>query len=69
MQNYGMYTGEGNKAIHTVVEYAKLMGFDWAKTQNSLFMLCQTGKHPEALDTEVREAVYKACSFDTPFYD
>jgi hypothetical protein len=70
MKDYGMYTEFGNDAIAVIVTRARVLKFDWPTTVKELEDLAR--RHPkdfgEAMDTEVRGAVYDALGFDTPFY-
>lgn len=68
MTDYGMYTVKGDKAIGVIVEYAKLFNYGWSQVENLLSTLSENPDYAEALDTEVRSAVYNALRVKTPFY-
>lgn len=57
---YAMFTDEGNKRVHQIVEFAmgKLMTFD--QTVGLLEQLSRKAGFEEATDTAVRECVYVA---------
>ena len=57
---YGMFTEDGNKLVHQIVEFAtgKLMTFEQA--DGLLTQLSRKAGFEEATDTEVRESVYLA---------
>ena len=58
--DYGMYTQEGNLAIHGVVLIAKQHNLPWAKVYPMLCELSEVKDFAEATDTVVRECVYDA---------
>jgi hypothetical protein len=60
--NYGMYTSEGNVAVAGIVYYAQQNNFPWNVVYQNLVDLANYDeeKYGEALDTDVREAVYIA---------
>lgn len=68
--DYGMYTEFGNDAIDVIVTRARLLKFDWPTTVQELIDLADRFPNDfgEATDTVVREAVYDALKFNTPFY-
>lgn len=70
MNNFAMFTPEGNAAVGMIVEMAKKKGWDWPRTQSELYVLANADAqlYGEATDTAVREMVYDACGFTTTFY-
>jgi hypothetical protein len=70
MKDYAMYSPRGNELVDGVVTAARKEGWDWAKTYRHLQLLARA--HPraaaEATDTAVREEVYAALGYDSPFY-
>ncbi len=58
--SYGMYTSEGNLAVHGIAVTAKTLKLDWDQVEQSLRALADSDydKFGEAMDTAVREAVY-----------
>jgi hypothetical protein len=65
---FAMYTPEGDVAVQAVVNVAKAGRLTWPETYALLVRLSQEEKYAEATDTAVRECVYDALGFDTPFY-
>jgi hypothetical protein len=70
MAYYAMYTDFGNDAVEAIVRTAKVLKLDWPKTLAELRSLADRFPEDfgEATDTSVRECVYDALGFDTPFY-
>ncbi len=67
---YAMYTQFGNDAVHAIVRSAKVLNLDWPQVLQELRDLADRFPEDfgEATDTAVRECVYDALGFDTPFY-
>ena len=65
MQNYEMFTSQGNELVHRIVEAGvALRKFDsfervWDWAQHELIKLGHAEGFEEATDTAVREAVYE----------
>ena len=59
--SYGMYTSEGNLAVHGIAIAAKTLKLTWDQTESALRALADSDydKFGEATDTAVREAVYQ----------
>jgi hypothetical protein len=68
VRDYGMFTELGNAAVHGVVVLARESRLTWPQTYRALHQLSEQKEFGEAMDTEVRECVYSALNFDTPFY-
>jgi hypothetical protein len=68
VKDYGMFTELGNSAVHAVVIAAGEDRLTWPQTYRVLYQLSKQKEFGEATDTEVRECVYSALNFDTPFY-
>ena len=68
--SYAMYTGFGNDAVDAIVRSAKVLKMDWPQTLAELRSLAERFPEDfgEATDTAVRECVYDALGFETPFY-
>jgi uncharacterized protein YfbU (UPF0304 family) len=62
VQNFGMFSEEGNKQIADIIEFHKNNKSSWAVAQQNLRDLadCDYELFGEAMDTVVREAVYEA---------
>ena len=63
---YGMYSDEGNMAVHGIVVAAKSQNLSWKQTFNALRDLADSNPDSfgEAMDTMVRECVYDAIGAD-----
>lgn len=68
VRDYGMFSELGNAAVHAVVETARANNLNWPQTYRALGVLAEQEQFGEAMDTEVRECVYSALGFQTPFY-
>ena len=68
VKDYGMFTELGNTAVHAVVVTARENRLNWPQTYRALIQLSKQKEFGEATDTEVREMVYSAMNFKTPFY-
>jgi hypothetical protein len=68
--SYGMFSSEGNLAVHGIVVAAITMNLTWPDTYKCLNVLAKNdySKFGEAMDTDVRESVYNACGFTSDFY-
>ena len=69
-RNYEMFTEFGNDAVDAIVTSARVLKLDWPNVVQELIALAE--RHPkdfgEAVDTDVRRAVYDELKFNTPFY-
>jgi hypothetical protein len=68
VKDYGMFSELGNAAVHGVVVAARENKLTWPETYRVLSQLSEQKEFGEATDTEVREMVYSALNFKTPFY-
>ena len=68
VKDYGMFSELGNAAVHAIVVAARANNLTWPQTYRALSQLSEQKEFGEAMDTEVRECVYSALNFDTPFY-
>lgn len=66
VKDYGMFSPEGNEAVHDIVVQAVENDWRWAKTFAELQQLANSNRdmYGEALDTVVREYVYDAIGAD-----
>ena len=69
MSYYGMFTENGNYQVQSLVKVAKALELTWPETYQLLSKLADKEGYGEATDTAVRESVYDACGFTTPFYN
>jgi hypothetical protein len=65
---YGMFSDAGNEAIDSLIAGAQKLDLDWPAVYFALTVLARNPKFGEATDTVVRERVYDALQFETPFY-
>ena len=68
IKDYAMFTELGNAAGHAVVVSARENKLTWPETYRALCALGEQAEFGEATDTAVRECVYSALGFRTPFY-
>ena len=63
---YGMFSDEGNMAVHGLVTVAKNQKLSWKQTYQALRELADSNPDMfgEAMDTVVRECVYDAIGAD-----
>jgi len=63
---YGMFSDEGNMAVHGIVTTAKSQNLSWNQTFKVLRELADSNSDMfgEAMDTVVRECVYDAIGAD-----
>lgn len=54
---YGMFTDEGNVAVHNIVTTAHLLDISWIEVLRMLEKLSKVKGFEEATDTAVREEV------------
>jgi hypothetical protein len=60
MRDYAMFSEAGNDAVDAIVRTARILKLDWPQVYNELSSLAE--RFP------VRECVYDACGFNSPFY-
>jgi uncharacterized protein YfaA (DUF2138 family) len=68
MSDYAMFTDAGNAAVKDIVALVKRQGLNWGIAYSMLSALSEDERFSEATDTAVRECVYDACGFNSPFY-
>ena len=70
MQEFGMFSERGNAAVAGIVAYHRQYRSDWPTVLKNLQDLAayDSEAYGEATDTVVREYVYDALGFETPFY-
>ena len=68
VMDYGMFTEAGNMVVHGIVEGARLKKSTWPEVHQMLCTISEIKVYGEATDTVVREAVYDALRFKSPFY-
>ena len=70
-QYYGMFSDEGNAAVHQIVERGLLENRAWLEVYQDLVRLAESDRDRfgEALDTVVRDMAYEALGrFNENFY-
>ena len=60
IKDYGMFTPEGNSAVHGIVLLSRVHEQNWLCTWQALVNLAKEPGFEEAMDTAVREAVIDA---------
>jgi hypothetical protein len=68
VRDFAMYTVDGNHEVGVIAECAIQSGKDWAWALSELESLSKQEEYSEAMDTEVRAALYSFVGFKTPFY-
>ena len=65
-KDYGMYSAEGNEAVHSIVVQALQNDWHWSQTFDELRKLADSNpdSYGETMDTVVREYVYDAIGAD-----
>lgn len=67
--SYAMFSQDGDAAVHAIVEKARESQSTWPEVYRALLTLAEDyPEFGEVMDTAVRECVYDALGFDTPFY-
>ena len=68
--NYGMFSDAGNQKVALIVEVAKTNNLGWQEIMPLLRNLADSDydRFGEAMDTQVREAVYTALNLTEDFY-
>lgn len=64
MSQYGMFTEAGNTVVDGILKGARAKGLSWSDVNDMLYTVSNIQGFEEAMDTEVREAVYLALDFD-----
>ena len=60
IQDYGMFTPEGNAVVHGIVLLSRVHEQSWLCTHQALVNLAKESGFEEAMDTAVRQAVKEA---------
>ena len=67
IRDYGMFTPEGNAAVHGIVLLSRVHEESWLCTWQALVNRAREPGFEEATDKEVRETDYANCKFTTDF--
>jgi hypothetical protein len=70
VQDFAMYTDQGDVVAGKIVELAKAAGLNWSKTYQVMRLIAEQNpeQYGELMDTAVREVIYDRCKFTTDFY-
>ena len=67
VEDFGMFTDAGNGAVQAIVEGAISNDLSWNDVVDCLQALSEREGFEEAMDTEVRECVYRALGFSDDY--
>ena len=70
MNDYAMYTDQGDVVAERIVDLAQAAGLNWAQTMQVMDLIARLKyeQYGELMDTAVREVIYNRCKFTTDFY-
>ena len=70
MNDYAMFTDQGNVVADQIVALRFAAGLNWAETLKIMEFVAKikSEEYGEILDTAVREEIYDRCEFTTDFY-
>ena len=70
MNDYAMYTDQGDVVAGKIVELAQAAGLNWTQTLSVMRFVAdqKQDEYGELMDTAVREVIYDRCKFATDFY-
>jgi enamine deaminase RidA (YjgF/YER057c/UK114 family) len=70
VNDFGMFTDQGEVVAQKVVELARAAGLDWTQTMSIMRFIGdqKRDQYGEINDTAVREMIYSRCGFTTSFY-
>ena len=70
MNDFAMFTDQGNVVAGKIVELAQAAGLDWTQTLSIMRFVAdqKQEQYGELMDTAVREVLYDRCKFTTDFY-
>ena len=70
VNDFGMFTDQGEVVAEKVVELAQAAGLDWTQTMSIMRFIGDQKReqYGEINDTAVREVIYDRCEFTTSFY-
>jgi hypothetical protein len=70
VNDFGMFTDQGEVVAQKVVELARAVGLDWTQTMSIMRFIGDQKReqYGEINDTAVREVIYDRCEFTTSFY-
>ena len=70
VNDFAMFTDQGEVVAQKVVELAQAAGLDWKQTMSIMRFIGdqKRDQYGEINDTAVREMIYSRCGFTTNFY-
>ncbi len=70
VNDFAMFTDQGEVIAQKVVELAQAAGLDWKQTMSIMRFIGdqKRDQYGEINDTAVREMIYSRCGFTTDFY-
>jgi len=70
VNDFAMFTDQGEVVAQKVVELAQAAGLDWKQTMSIMRFIGdqKRDQYGEINDTAVREMIYSRCKFTTSFY-
>ena len=70
VNDFAMFTDQGEVVAQKVVELAQAAGLDWKQTYKLMEVIARAkqDQYGELMDTAVREVIYSRCGFTTDFY-
>ena len=70
VNDFAMFTDQGEVVAQKVVELAQAAGLDWTQTMSIMRFIGdqKRDQYGEINDTAVREMIYSRCGFTTDFY-
>jgi enamine deaminase RidA (YjgF/YER057c/UK114 family) len=70
VNDFAMFTDQGEVVAQKVVELAQAAGLDWTQTMSIMRFIGdqKRDQYGEINDTAVREMIYSRCGFTTSFY-
>ena len=70
VNDFGMFTDQGEVVAEKVVDLARAAGLNWTQTMSIMRFIGdqKRDQYGEINDTAVREVIYDRCEFTTSFY-
>jgi len=70
VNDFAMFTDQGEVVAQKVVELSQAAGLDWKQTMSIMRFIGdqKRDQYGEINDTAVREMIYSRCGFTTDFY-
>jgi hypothetical protein len=70
MNDFAMYTDQGEVVAEKIVALSQAAGLNWEQTYAVMRLIAdsKSEQYGELMDTAVREVIYDRCKFTTDFY-